>query len=131
MNSWMSRLLSACTPPLMTFIIGTGISRPRPAPPRRPSARRSRLTSASTVGLPRESRISRPRISAMRLTARMPSQPRFLEGRLLHRAVELDERGEQRLHAIERPGVRAIGERGLGPGVGLHEHPGDAGADRG
>ena len=26
MNSWMSRLLSACAPPLMMFIIGTGIT---------------------------------------------------------------------------------------------------------
>jgi hypothetical protein len=25
MNSWMSRLLLACAPPLITFIIGTGI----------------------------------------------------------------------------------------------------------
>ena len=26
MHSWMSRLLLACSPPLMTFIIGTGIT---------------------------------------------------------------------------------------------------------
>ena len=33
MNSCRSRLLSACAPPLITFIIGTG-SCMRPAPPR-------------------------------------------------------------------------------------------------
>jgi hypothetical protein len=33
MNSWMSTLLSACAPPLMTFIIGTGSVR-LPTPPR-------------------------------------------------------------------------------------------------
>jgi hypothetical protein len=33
MNSWMSRLLSACAPPLTTFIIGTGSVR-APGPPR-------------------------------------------------------------------------------------------------
>ena len=30
MNSWMSRLLSACAPPLMMFIIGTGMTGSRP-----------------------------------------------------------------------------------------------------
>ena len=30
MNSWTSRLLSACAPPLMMFIIGTGITGLRP-----------------------------------------------------------------------------------------------------
>ena len=33
MNSWKSMPLSAWAPPLMTFIIGTGSSRP-PTPPR-------------------------------------------------------------------------------------------------
>jgi len=32
MNSWMSTLLSACAPPLMMFIIGTGMTF-GPAPP--------------------------------------------------------------------------------------------------
>ena len=45
--------------------------RPR-APRRGPCAPDSRITSASTVGLPRESMISRPRISTIRLITAIP-----------------------------------------------------------
>src|SRR5256885_3563322 len=53
------------------------------------------ISSASTVGLPRESMISRPRISVMRLIGLSSSQQGFLEGRLLHRPVELAQRAER------------------------------------
>src|SRR5438034_779418 len=61
MNSCRSTELSACAPPFRIFISGTG-SNPASARPRLPSAR---IISASTVGFPRESRISIPEILAI------------------------------------------------------------------
>src|SRR6185437_183805 len=99
-----------------------------------PVAPESRMTSASTVGLPRESMISRPRMAAIRLmgsgslNTRRGSgkilegrqagyracarhdglQQRFLEGLRLYGNVQSLERFQERLHASEGPGIRAV-----------------------
>src|SRR5438270_1539026 len=96
----------------------------------RPSAPPSRITSASTVGLPRESMTWRARISVMRLIASTSSQQGLLEGHSLHRPVELAQRAEERLHALERPGVRTIRQRLVRLRVRLHEQPRHPGGDR-
>src|SRR5258706_599571 len=83
MNSWMSTLLSAWAPPSRS---STASRDPVEAPegtaarPRRPP---STSTSTSTVGLPRESRISLARTSPMRvmLTPSGHELPRRLEER--------------------------------------------------
>src|ERR1700722_1330699 len=74
----------------------------------RPATPESSVTSASTVGLPRESMISRPRTSAMRLMAGTASYQGFLEGLFLDGEIEFHERGEERGHALQRPGVGTV-----------------------
>ena len=222
MNSWMSRLLLACAPPLMMFIIGTGITGSRAPPPTEvPVQRQPRLAAAACatasdtrqhgVGAQPPLVLGAVELDHARvqegLLARIEAHERrgehgvhvldrlehalaavaadipvaqldgfaragggagghrraahhagfqhhvgldgriaariqdlaaaniddaahrqgLLEGYLFHGPVELDQRLQQRLHARERPGVRAIGERLFGSRMGLHEQPGDAG----
>src|SRR6185437_1817642 len=120
----------------------------------RPMAPESRMTSASTVGLPRESMISRPRMAAIRLmsvgpgwlgngreryakgarAARARDRGRtlkqgFLEGLGLDGYVQGLERFQEWLHAAEGPRVWAVGKGLGGVGVRFHEETGDAGGD--
>src|SRR5262245_33178412 len=111
----------------------------------RPITPDSSNTSASTVGLPRESRISRATTSTMELirpgscsralplpplrASARPSQRLLREAAPLHQRIDFLQGREQRLHQLQRPGVRAV-RLGLGRvGVRLHEQPGDAGRD--
>src|SRR5882724_10352657 len=103
----------------------------------RPTTPECSITSASTVGLPRESMISRPRISTIRLmgilragyvgidageeTPRRMSKQGFLERLLFHRRVQFLERGQERGHAIQRPGIRAVRQGFRRIGMRLHE----------
>src|SRR5882762_3265226 len=77
----------------------------------RPTTPECSTTSASTVGLPRESMISRPRISTIRLIGILRagyagidvSKQGFLERLLFHRPVQFLERVQERGHAIQGP----------------------------
>src|SRR3954470_2978909 len=97
----------------------------------RPIVPLSSSTSHSTVGLPRLSRISRPTMSTIALIstpglcsnlpgATVPAgiartgsaREVVLQQRLrLDHAVERQKLFEQRLHVLERHGVRAVGQR--------------------
>jgi hypothetical protein len=79
MNSWMSTLLSACSPPLMMFIIGTGMEY-RPGVPLRSAMCAYSGTPAFAAAL-----------AAARDTARMalaPSVALFSVPSRAHRAVQ-------------------------------------------
>src|SRR3989338_7858005 len=54
----------------------------------------------------------------------------FREAAALDGGVEFLEGLEQLLHAPERPGVGAVGQRPVRVRVGLHEQPADTGGDR-
>src|SRR3954471_12490936 len=109
----------------------------------RPLTPDSSSTSASTVGLPRESRISRATISTMelicffpfdglfRLPAPLCHQLAFRKSAGLHQFIERLQRLEQSLHFVERPCVGSVGERFLGVRMRLHEHPCHTGCDSG
>ncbi len=58
----------------------------------------------------------------------IPRQQRFFEGPGLHGLVQLPQRGQQRLHAVERPGVGTVRERLGRIGVSLHEQAGHSGS---
>ena len=74
MNSWMSTLLSACAPPLMMFIIGTGMtfgpgppsSRYRPCPAARAVACAVASDTASVAFAPSRDFVSVPSSSISR-----------------------------------------------------------------
>ena len=94
MNSWMSRLLLACAPPLMMFIIGTGITGSRPLAevlvqrlperPRRPRAH-SPATSPSIAFAPsRRLVIGAVELDHLRVDARLVA--RVLADERLRRA---------------------------------------------
>src|SRR5690606_14906800 len=104
----------------------------------RPTVPSSSTTSASTVGLPRESRISRARMRVILLMKEFPvvgggrrvatkagagESGSVEETLLLDRAVECRQGGEQRFHPVQGPGIGAVGQRPLGVRVGLHEQP--------
>ncbi len=67
----------------------------------------------------------RGRMPACNGTTGNLSEQRFFEGLGLDREVEGFERFEERLHAIQGPGVRAVGEGFRGVGMGFHEETGD------
>src|SRR5688500_12960416 len=83
----------------------------------RPSTPDSSSTSASTVGLPRESRISLAITSTIALiVVPVVAVKSFIElvlcePALLDHGVERLERFEQRLHQLERPGVGPVRQR--------------------
>src|SRR3954454_17129406 len=109
----------------------------------RPLTPVSSNTSASTVGLPRESRISRATMSTIELIRFFPcygsvclSAPlcqelAFRESAGFHQFIERLQRLEQGLHPVERPGVGSVGERFLGVRMRLHEHACDTGCHSG
>ena len=79
----------------------------RPRAPRRGPARRLRpKTSASTVGLPRESMISRALMSTILVIASIPRRAADFTA-----PVNFQHDLEQRAHAVERPGVGAVRQR--------------------
>src|SRR4051794_35071385 len=100
----------------------------------RPDTPDSSTTSASMVGLPRESRISRAMTSTMALmlltlqaglfsfVGGVRHQIGFGEPVPLARAIDLDQRFEQRFHARKRPRVGSIGQRPFRRGMCFHEH---------
>ena len=92
MNSWMSRLLSACAPPLMMFISGTGSTRAFGAAEvavERQVQRRSAAARAAAIDTPR-----------------IALAPRL---RLVRRAVELEQRRVEPGLVERRPGRRTTG----------------------
>ena len=96
MNSWKSTLLSACAPPLRTFIIGTGRTRP----PRR----RGGATAAARRG-------GRVRVGERDAEDRVRAQ-----ARLVRCPVERDQRGVERglvarVHAADRVGDLGVDVR--------------------
>ena len=80
----------------------------------RPTDPSARMTSTSTVGLPRESRISRASTTSMMVFMRMP---RLLAGLHLDRAIEQDGHARQ-LAALEEFERRAAARRDVGHPVG-------------
>src|SRR5690606_31105781 len=98
------------------------------ARPRVPSSSR---TSASTVGLPRESRISRARIAlifaiVLYLLSRMVLLQQILlqESLLLDDGIQLLEGNQQGLHLPQRPGIGPVAERLVRVRMGFHEQAG-------
>src|SRR5262245_17020560 len=100
----------------------------------------SRSTSASTVGLPRESSISLAITSTIalidvpdRLLFYLPfvraSQHVFAARPALHQAVQRLQRLQERLYELERPSVGTVGQRLGGVRMGFHEHPRDPGGN--
>ena len=100
-------------------------SRRPTAPPRGRARRRPSATSTSTVGLPRLSRIWRPRIATISVSVmvRLPDRSNRM---LLAQPVEGDQHVQQRRQLGERHHVRAVARRPVGIGMGLDEHRGDA-----
>src|SRR6056297_2529921 len=94
----------------------------------RPMTPFCRITSASTVGLPRESMISRPRMSAIWpmlspgvsvSLSGLQAELGLGESALLDGTVERLQHLEQCLHPVQRPGIRSIRQGALGIRVGL------------
>src|SRR6185295_10008581 len=101
----------------------------------RPMTPDSSRTSASTVGLPRESSISLAMTSTIALIA-LPDdllfsllQQVFRARPALHQAVQVLQRLQERLHEGERPRVGTVGEGFGGVWMGFHEYAGDAARD--
>src|SRR6185295_18357412 len=90
----------------------------------RPITPDSSSTSASTVGLPRESSISLAMTSTIALIifpVLLSSKQVFGAGPALYRGIQRLQRLEQGLHQLERPGVLTVGERPVRVRVGFHE----------
>src|SRR5712664_4359149 len=91
-------------------------------------------TSASTVGLPRESRISLATTSPNELILSalfLSFQFLLRKAPALHKRVELFQGGQQLLHPVDRPGVGTLRESLVRVRMGLHENSGDAARHRG
>src|SRR5687768_3079069 len=92
----------------------------------RPKEPSSSVTSASRVGLPRLSRISRAWILVIEVMGSgIDSKGGFEETVLLGDAVQRHQRFEQRLHLAERPRVRTVAQRFFRLGMRFNEDAGD------
>ena len=140
MNSWKSTLLSACAPPLRTFIIGTGRTRAS-APPR---WRHSGWPASAAAACATASDTPRIALAPRRDLFSVPSSSieRGVEGGLVvgvaavdgagDLPVDVGDRGRHALAAVGVPAVAQLGGLEL-TGRGARRHggaPGRAGAQR-
>src|SRR4051812_11660785 len=99
----------------------------------------SRSTSASTVGLPRESRISLATTSTIELmsvpffsgylcsSGALRRDAVFRESPALHYTIQLEKRLEEFLHHAQRPRIGPVRKRLGGIRMRFHEDPRDTG----